>query len=153
MKNLSTAVLSVCITLCSLCTFAQKEKIPLNDPDYNKPKLFEDLPDKININPASLQNLFQLQTGQTVSIPFTATFSFTGQVVSTSNTANAISVVIRSTNRTGASFTFTKVFDTDYTVKYVGRIISFQHGDVYEINFENNQYYLKKKGLYDLVNE
>jgi len=153
MKNLSTAVLSVGFTLCSLCTFAQNQKIPLNEPDYNKARLFNDLPDRINFNPANLVNLFELKVGQQVSIPITEGFSFIGQVVSTANNANAASVVIKSANRLGASFTFTKVIDATNSIKYIGRIISLQHGDTYEISFENNQYYLKKKGLYDLVNE
>jgi hypothetical protein len=153
MKNLSTPVLGVCFTLFSLCSFAQNQKIPINEPDYNKAKLFNDLPDRINFDPANLVNLFDLKVGQPATIPLTQGFSLTGQVVSTSNGTNAASVVIKSTNRLGASFTFTKVIDAGNTVKYIGRIISLQHGDTYEVVVENNQYYLKKKGLYDLVNE
>ena len=41
----------------------------------------------------------------------------------------------------------------DGSVRYSGRIISFQHADAYEINLENNQYVFVKKGFYDLVNE
>jgi len=153
MRTLSTSVLSVCITLCSLCTFAQDQKIPLNEPDYNKPRLFNDLPDRIDFNPANLVNLFQLKMGQSVTIPLTSGFNYTGEVVSTSNEANVTSVVIRSTNRAGARLTFTKVTDANNAVKYIGRIISLQYGDTYEIVLENDQYYFKKKGLYDLVNE
>ena len=152
MKNLSTAVLSVCITLCSLCASAQKD-VPINEPDYNKPRLFADLPDRISFNPANLTNLFQLQVGQTANIPLTGNFTLTGVVVSTANNDNVISVVIKSTNRIGARLTFTRVVNDNKTVKYIGRIISLQHGDVYEIVSENNQYYFQKKGLYDLVNE
>jgi hypothetical protein len=134
---------------------AQNKTIPLNEPDYNKPKLFQDLPDRIDITPENLQYLFQLTVGQSVSIPFAANFNFTGQVVSTSDAGkqNAKTVVIKSTNRIGASLTFTKVFITDGSVKYIGRIISLQNIDTYEIVFDNNQYYFKKKGLYDMVNE
>ena len=152
MKNLSTAVLSVCITLCSLCASAQKD-VPINEPDYNKPRLFADLPDRINFNPANLTNLFQLQVGQTANIPLTGNFTLTGTVVSTANNDNATSVVIKATNRPGARLTFTRVITDQKIVKYIGRIISLQHGDVYEIVSENNQYYFQKKGLYDLVNE
>jgi len=152
MKNLSTAVLSVCITLCSLCASAQKD-VPINEPDYNKPKLFADLPDRINFNLANLTNLFQLQVGQTANIPLTGNFTLTGTVVSTANNDNVVSVVIKSTNRLGARLTFTRVISEGKIVKYIGRIISLQHGDVYEIVSENNQYYFQKKGLYDLVNE
>ena len=153
MRTLSTSVLSVCIMLCSLCTFAQDQKTPLNEPDYNKPRLFNDLPDRIDFNPANLVNLFQLKMGQSVTIPLTSGFNYTGEVVSTSNEANVTSVVIRSTNRAGARLTFTKVTDANNAVKYIGRIISLQYGDTYEIVLENDQYYFKKKGLYDLVNE
>jgi len=139
--------------LCSLCTFAQDQKTPLNEPDYNKPRLFNDLPDRIDFNPANLVNLFQLKMGQSVTIPLTSGFNYTGEVVSTSNEANVTSVVIRSTNRAGARLTFTKVTDANNAVKYIGRIISLQYGDTYEIVLENDQYYFKKKGLYDLVNE
>ncbi len=152
MKNLSTVVLSVCITLCSFCASAQKD-VPINEPDYNKPRLFADLPDRINFNPGSLTNLFQLQVGETANIPLTSNFSLAGIVVSTANNDNVSSVVIKSTNRIGARLTFTRVVSADKTVKYIRRIISLQHGDVYEIIFENNQYYFQKKGLYDLVNE
>jgi hypothetical protein len=152
MRNLSTAVLSVCITLCSLCASAQKTP-PINEPDYNKPRLFADLPDRINFNPSNFTNLLDLPVGQTVNIQIASNFSLAGIVVSTANNDNATSVVIKSTNRVGARLTFTRVINDDKTIKYIGRIISLQHGDTYEIVSENNQYYFQKKGLYDLVNE
>ncbi len=157
MRNLSIAVLSVCCILCHLLTSAQMKnvpiKVPINEPDYNKPKLFADLPDRVDFNPNNLSNLFELQVGQSVNLPISSDFTFSGLVVSKSNDPKSSSVVIRSTNRVGARLVFTKVSDTDNTIKYIGRIISLQHSDSYEIVFENNQYYLKKKGLYDLINE
>jgi hypothetical protein len=128
-------------------------KVPINEPDYNKPKLFADLPDRVDFNPNNLSNLFELQVGQSVNLPISSDFTFSGLVVSKSDDPKSSSVVIRSTNRVGARLVFTKVSDSDNTIKYIGRIISLQHGDSYEIVFENNQYYLKKKGLYDLINE
>jgi hypothetical protein len=74
-------------------------------------------------------------------------------VVSTSDDQQALSVVIKCTNRQGARLTLTKVTNPDHSTKYIGRILSLQHGDSYEIVYENNQYFLKKKSLYDLVNE
>jgi hypothetical protein len=66
---------------------------------------------------------------------------------------NLLSIVIRSTNFPGAALSFSKITKEDGTISYAGRIISFQHGDAYEINQENGQYYFVKKGFYDLVNE
>jgi len=157
MRNLSITVLSVCCMLCCLCSSSQttrpSAKLPLNEPDNNKPKLFADLPDQIQFNPSNLSNLFQLKVGASVNIPICTEFTFTGQVVSTAQEANSSSVVIRSNNRVGARLVFTRVTDEDNTATYIGRIISLQHGDSYEIVSENNQYYFKKKGLYDLMNE
>ncbi len=157
MRNLSIAVLGVCCMLCHKWSSAQMKnvpiKVPVNEPDYNKPKLFADLPDRVDFNPNNLSNLFGLQVGQSVNIPISSGFNLSGQVVSKSDDPKSASVIIRSTNRVGARFVFTKVTDTDNTIKYIGRIFSLQHGDSYEIVFENNQYYFKKKGLYDLMTE
>jgi hypothetical protein len=155
MKNLSI-VLGACIAFCSLTSSAQgvdKKMVPLNEPDYNKPKLFADLPDKVDFNPNNFLNLFELQVGQSVNIPVSSSFNFSGQVVSKANTDKSTSVVIRSTNRLGARLIFTKVTGENNSVTYLGRIISMQHGDSYEIVSDNNHYYFKKKGIYDLISE
>ena len=157
MRNLSTTLLGVCCMLCCLWCSSQTAhpsgKIPLNEPDNNKPKLFADLPDQIQFNPNDLSHLFGLKVGESVNVPISAEFTFSGQVISKADEATSSSVVIRSSNRLGARLVFTKVTDTNNSIKYIGRIISLQHGDSYEIVSENNQYYFKKKGLYDLMNE
>jgi hypothetical protein len=157
MRNLSITVLSVCCMLCCLWASSQTShpsgKIPLNEPDYNKPKLFADLPDQIQFNPKDLSHLFALKLGESVNVPISDAFTFSGQVVSKAEEEKSSSVIIRSTNRVGARLVFTKVTDADNTIKYIGRIISLQHSDSYEIVSENNQYYFKKKGLYDLMSE
>jgi hypothetical protein len=157
MRNLSITVLGVCCMLFCLRSSSQTThssgKIPLNEPDNNKPKLFADLPDQIQFNPTDLSHLFGLKVGESVNVPISAEFTFSGQVVSKAEEAKSSSVVIRSTNRVGARLVFTKVTDADNSTRYIGRIISLQHGDSYEIVSENNQYYFKKKGLYDLMSE
>jgi len=155
MKNLSI-VLGVCIAFCSLTSSAQntsKKTVPINEPDYNKPKLFADLPDRVDFNPNNFLNLFDLQVGQSVTIPISSTFNFSGQVVSKSNADKSTSIVIRSTNRLGARLIFTKITSENNSVTYLGRIISMEHGDSYEIVSDSNHYYLKKKGIYDLISE
>jgi hypothetical protein len=143
--------------LCCLLSAAQTThlsgKIPLNEPDNNKPKLFTDLPDQIQFNPNNLSNLFLLKIGEAVNVPISDEFTFSGQVVSKAEEPTSSSVVVRSTNRVGARLVFTKITNADNSTKYIGRIISLQHGDSYEIVSENNQYYFKKKGLYDLMSE
>jgi hypothetical protein len=156
MKNPGISILSVCIILCSLSASAQNisgKTLPINEPDYNKPKLFADLPDRLNFIPEKISSLFDLTVGQSVNVPIAADFGFSGQVVSKSDDPKSSSVVIRSTNRLGARFIFTKITDESNQIKYIGRIISLKHADSYEIISENNQYYFKKKGIYDLMTE
>jgi hypothetical protein len=156
MRNLTIAVFGICCMLLSLGSFAQgaqNKTIPINEPDNNKPKLFADLPDQMNINPNNLSNLLELKVGQSVNIPISSDFNFTGQVVSKSDEPKSNSVVVRSTNRVGARLIFSKITDENNTIKYIGRIISMKHSDSYEIVFENNQYYFKKKGFYDMIAE
>lgn len=121
----------------------------------NRPTLFQTLPEKISCRINDLTALLQSETGKTVSILFTNNTYFEGTVSSVAShfDNNLLSVVVRSTNFPGAALSFSKVTNENGAVSYSGRIISFQHGDAYEIHQENGQYYFVKKGFYDLVNE
>lgn len=125
----------------------------VNEPDYSKPKLFGDLPDRISFDPTDLRDLLNTHVGQIISLSVTQGFTLSGQVVSRAEDKNSISVVMRLTNRPGARLIFTKLTDPNKSIKYIGRIISLKHGDSYEIVSENDQYYFKKKGINDLVAE
>jgi hypothetical protein len=156
MKNLRTSLLCVCITLSSICAVAQKQSIPLNEPDLNKPLLFAAVPEKVMVNETTLARLFNNEYGSMVSIPFASGFTYQGQVVSNSLVADAriTSVVIRSTNFEGSNLTISTVIDpVNGTVNYVGRIISLKHGDLLELQQVNGQYMFVKKKFYDLINE
>ena len=156
MKNLKPVAFSVCITFCSVCSIAQNTQnrsVSVNEPDYNKPKLFGDLPERINFEPTVLSALLNTQVGQSINLAVTPAFRISGQVVSKANDQNSTTVVVRLTNRPGARLIFTKLTDPNNSVKYIGRIISLKHGDSYEIISENDQYYLKKKGIYELMTE
>lgn len=157
MKSLRTAVLCAGIALCSLGSFAQENKAPVNEPDLNKPKLFTGLPERVQLSTDEISNLFGNPLGRATTLRLTedSRFQFEGEVISSaSKYDNKLqSVVIRSTNFNGARLTISRVVGSDGIVKYRGRIISFTHGDVYELENQNGQYILVKKNYYDLVNE
>lgn len=88
MKSLRTSVLSVCVTLCSLCLYAQTEKVPLNEPNTNKPKLFAGLPETIQVSASKLSSLLGIETGAKTTMEIGTDFKFEGQVVSTATQAN-----------------------------------------------------------------
>lgn len=121
----------------------------------SRPSLFQNLPEKISCRINDLSALLESETGRTVSFAFTGNLNFQGVVSSVaSKFDNSLqSIVVRSTNFAGAALSFSRITKQDGTISYVGRIISFQHGDAYEINQENGQYFFVKKGFYDLVNE
>jgi len=121
----------------------------------NRPTLFQNLPNKISCRVNDLSALLESEIGQPVSFLLADNLSFKGVVSSVASKFDntLVSVVIRSTNFAGAALSFSKITKEDGTYNYVGRIISFQHGDAYEISLENGQYFFVKKGFYDLVNE
>jgi hypothetical protein len=158
MKNFRTTAICVCISVYSLCAAAQNNNpIPVNEPDLNKPKLFQGMPDNIPVSLDNLNGLINGQPGLAISLSLSATapLHFEGEVVSAaSKYGNSIrSVVIRSTNFNGARFTISKITGEDGTTLYRGRILSLQHGDLYELQNKNGNYSLVKKNFYDLVNE
>lgn len=155
MKNLRTSVLCVCIAVCSISANAQKE-IPLNQPDYNKPRLFTNLPESIPVDVTNFTSVTANKNGNAVDLNFNNALRFQGQVVSTSDATDTqiSSVVIRSSNYEGAVLTITKVTDpATGAINYVGRIVSLKHGDLYELQNKNGQYSFVKKNFYDLINE
>lgn len=157
MKNLRTPVLCLCAMLFSLCSFAQNEKDPINEPDYKKPKLFSNLPDKIPVSIDKINDLLGTPLGHVASLKLaeSSAIQFDGEVISkTSKYENSIqSIIIRSTNFNDARFTISKITKADGSVSYTGRIISFQHGDLYELQNQGGQFVLVKRKFYDMVNE
>lgn len=132
-----------------------QQKLPINQPDYNKPKIFDDLPKKINLKISDMESLFDLAVGQSIMAKLTQNFHFKGTVVSKSGGSESPvrSVVINSITRKGAVFTFTRVTTENGNFVYRGRILSKESIDAYEIVKENDQYVLEKKNYYEMVRE
>ena len=153
MKNVYKVLLCLSVFCAYISTSAQTP--PVREPDMNRANLFQGLPEKISCRINDLTSLLESQTGQNISIPFFNSLNFQGTITSmaTLYDSKLQSVVIRSTNFPGAALSFSKIIKEDGSINYTGRIISFQHGDAYEIRQENGEYFFIKKGFYDLVNE
>jgi hypothetical protein len=153
MKNLVKGI--VCLSIFFVCIKTNAQTPPVREPDMNRPSLFQNLPEKISCRINDLSSLLESEIGKTISFSFTGSLNFQGVVSSVaSKFDNTLqSVVVRSTNFPGAALSFSKITKEDGTFSYVGRILSFQHSDAYEISQENGQYFFVKKGFYDLVNE
>jgi hypothetical protein len=153
MKNLLKGI--ICLSVFFVCLKTNSQTPPVREPDMNRPSLFQNLPEKITCRINDLSPLLESEIGKSISFSFTGSLNFQGVVSSVaSKFDNTLqSVVVRSTNFPGAALSFSRITKEDGTFSYVGRIISFQHGDAYEISLENGQYFFVKKGFYDLVNE
>ena len=155
MKNQST-ILYLFVLLFTAQVRAQNNP-PVNEPDYNKPLLFSSLPQRFVVNMDNLTRSLNNAVGQPVSLTLSsdAGVSFSGNLVSNeSKYSDALqTVVIRSTNFNGAVLSFSRIREADGSSRYTGRIVSLQHGDLYELVQENNRYLFIKKNFYDLINE
>ena len=151
--KLKNCVAGAFLLLCSFLAQAQDQKFPINDPDRNKPKLFADLPQKMEARISEMQNLFRHKVGAVISMHLSEQFLFEGSIVSKAEDAQVKSVVIRSTNRPGAVLSFSRTQHADGSEKFVGMIISRNNADAYEITKEKGHYVFIKKDLYDLMNE
>ena len=153
MKNLKLFILGLGV-FCFACS-ASAQVSRVKEPDMNKPKLFQNLPNDIAINADQLSEILNHEVGQSVYINLSPGLQIQGQVVSTaSKYENSIqSIVIAVSNYNGARLTISRLTNKGMPTIYTGRIISFQHGDLFELASQNNQYYFIKKNFYDLVNE
>ena len=158
MKNLRLQGLTLSFMLFAFFAQAQKETRTI-DPDRNKPKLFSQLPDRIVMSIPDLESLIRNnpETGKDVAVDLAGKGSatFAGKVVSTaSKYGNSIrSIVIRSTAFNGATFSLSAVTNEDGKTVYTGRIISFKHGDLYELQPSGDEYVLVKRNFSELVNQ
>lgn len=153
MKNINLFILVLSLTCFACSATAQYAKV--NEPNMTKPKLFQNLPTDIVVSPEKLSDILNYEVGQTVNINLSPELQIQGQVVSTaSKYENSIqSIVIAATNYNGARLTLSKLTNAEKQTTYRGRIISFQHGDLFELTNRNNQYSFIKKNFYDLVSE
>lgn len=154
MKNLFNGAICLLLLCNSISIYAQK-KLPVREPDTNRPSLFKDFPSRINCHINNLESLLDSPIGKKVSIRITDEILFQGIISSVSSQENNSlkSIVIKSGNIEGASLTFSKIIREDGSFYFSGRIISFRHGDGYEIINEKGEYSFVKKKFYDMVSE
>ena len=155
MNILKASTFCVLFLLCIIRALGQEERELARPYDFNKPRMFRELPDRIDVKLRELDNIFDLEMGKAVTLPFSSKFTFHGTVVSRAEdpAANVKSVVVKLKEKAGASLSLSRFINEDNTISYTGRIVSFKHGDAYEIVFEKGCYYLLKKDLYDLYDE
>jgi hypothetical protein len=155
MKNLFTVCLISLLTAAQL--HAQKNEYPVNEPDYNKPKQFQNFTQKIAIPADVLSSVFTIPVGRQTGADSSSasSFPFAGQLISTvSKYENRIiSAVIRLNNFPDTYFTVSKITGENGSISYTGQVICKGKGDAYVLQQENGLFSLTKKNYPDLVVE
>src|SRR5687767_5632975 len=124
MKTLFTGIFSMLFILFSQAQIQGNS--PVKEPDYNKPKMFADLPEVMELKTTDLEYLIALPMGGNINSVLVDGFPMKGVVVSKSGeeTSDVRSVVIRLMNRPGSTFCISQVKTEGGQIKFIGRVIS-----------------------------
>src|SRR5688572_1160018 len=104
MKELKA--LAFCVLLSIACIrLSAQTNIPLNEPDYNKPKIFSDLPQQMILQTAEADLLFNLRAGDVAKAQLTTQFFINGTVVSYGGTKTTKTIIMKIPARNNAILT------------------------------------------------
>lgn len=102
--------------------------------ENSHPKLFSHLPDEIALSTSTLRDAFSSRDGETVSLPLSSNFNFSGVVISNQvKYHNLRSIIIKSPAFSNSLFHLSQITNEDNSISYVGRIINTNAFDGYEI--------------------
>jgi hypothetical protein len=154
MKSFKPGML--CLITLSICVVTSAQQIITAHKEFNaKPKLFKNVPDRLPVAATKILPLISLKAGDAANISFSEKFIFKGVVTNAVTKYNGAiqTAIIKSDDYPGARFILSRIQGTDGSITYKGRIISFQHGDCFELVTENGQFILVKKNFEDMVND
>lgn len=143
------------LMLLFIQNLAMAQNLSFEKPASPRPLLFADLPDTINVSVDELDNLLHTAPGNFAIFKLTGSFRYTGTIISGTRSADgqATGIIIRSADRSGSCFTLTKSWNDLHGFIFKGRILSFRHGDGYELVYNMGSYLLLKKSFFEIVNE
>ena len=149
MKILKTGALCVLTCLCYVHSGAQQQQPSFaSESAYNKPKIFTELPNKVPLNRPTLESLLSDEVGRLALLRHSVS-----RMTLERADAHSKTVVVKATNRQGVTLTFTRLTNEDGTYSYAGRMLSFKHGDAFEITEDKGVLVLVKKELHDMFDE
>jgi hypothetical protein len=148
MKNFYILVLVIVFIIVSHVTKAQQ---PINV-HSGKPALFAAVLNNLDCPVTTLETLFTKTPGQQISFSSGSSFVFTGTVRSNVvKSPQLTTMIIASTNYSGAVLSVSYVNDGINPPKYVGRILSMAHSDVLELNPNGSNYQWVKKPIDEVI--
>ena len=141
------AICAGLVLLCPLLYLSLYAQPPVHQTLPDKPMLFGQLPSKITISSAQLEQLFSTDVLQHINIPL-GTGNHLAGIVKEKSVRNkyVVTVTIECTNYNGALLTVSRIAGAG-PVTYRGRVVNIRYGDVLVLTEQAGQYYLvKEKG-------
>jgi len=152
MKKLKA--LFICVFVTIACMHASAQQVPINEPDYNKPAIFADLPSKMSLNLPEVQSLFELKGGSSFGLQLTDQLFLKGLVISNGSSGPGVqTVMLRVVNRGDLNLSISRITLPDGSIAYRGRGMNRANSDALEIKKEEDLYIVKKINVYDLISE
>ncbi|HYF33115.1 MAG TPA: hypothetical protein VD993_18450 [Chitinophagaceae bacterium] len=143
MKNLYAMAYTVLLVAAAGSVQAQSSP-PINQAVADKPLLFNNLPDKLECNLEEVDKLFMADQDQKVMVRLNEHFQLDGMIAEkVRHSPEVLTINFRITNYPGALFTISRIIQ-DGVIRYAGRIISKDNGDVMMVVKEKGKYYFTK---------
>lgn len=136
MKTLSKLSFAAILSVCSIASFAQ-----LKD---TRQKLYAAFPQTISVDKNTFTGVLQTAVGNSVSLPFTNDFIFSGKVIGNFTKYNNLQTIIIQSAENKESILQISKIEQENTVLFTGRILNNNAADGYELKNNNGNYFLQK---------
>ena len=144
MKNLYTAGF-LAILLFTVQSLSAQTDPPLNQITAEKPRLFSSLPEKIEFSEADLRRIFNSSISEKVNFKLNNTFLTDGVIIEkVQKGKNLASINCTLPAYSNALFNVSMI-NTDGVIRFTGRIVSRDHGDILLLRKENDKYFFIKQ--------
>ena len=143
MKKLIAFAVSAFV-LCADSALSQTSNA-INQPVADKPLLFSSLPEKIDCNLEEVDRLFSAVPSKKLVLQISNNLTLDGTVMEkVQQSPEVLSINFKSANYSGALFNISRIIQNG-TIRYVGTIVSKEHGDVLTLVKENEKYFFTRQ--------
>jgi hypothetical protein len=117
-----------------------------------KTAAFSRFPETININKSELSQAMMVAEGSAITLNFSGLVIIGKVVANVQKYDNLQSILIRTEGFSNAFFHLSKVINKDKTISYIGRMLSDESSDGYEVKSDlTGNYQLKKVQLENIL--
>ena len=156
MKKFYLRVFFLCSIVSTSIVQAQQPNL-YREPDHNRQKIFQQLPDSLIFQPERLVELLERKIGEKVQVPvgIESKLVLTGQVVSITNKYDGRiqSIVIRTNENPDIMILFSRIVSDNGEIIYRGYLRGKESGDLYVAANLTGKWQWIRKGFYDVINE